>query len=72
MAPLPSLGKVLVILGIVLVILGLILWGKIPFLGRFPGDIRIEKDGFIFYFPLTTVLIISAVASLILFLLHRR
>jgi uncharacterized protein HemY len=72
MNALPSLGKLLVVLGIVLAIVGLIVWGKIPFLGRLPGDIRIEKDGFTFYFPLTTMLIISAIASLILFLLRHR
>jgi uncharacterized protein HemY len=72
MNALPSLGKLLFVVGIVLAIVGLIVWGKIPFLGRLPGDIRIEKDGFTFYFPLTTMLIISAIASLILFLLRHR
>jgi len=58
-------------MGIVLVIVGLALTGKIPFLGRLPGDIRIQRDGFVFYFPLTSMLIISALLSLILTLLHR-
>lgn len=66
-----SFGKVLVLMGIVLVIVGLALTGKIPFLGRLPGDIRIQRDGFVFYFPLTSMLIISALLSLILTLLHR-
>ncbi|MBC7222391.1 DUF2905 domain-containing protein [Candidatus Bipolaricaulota bacterium] len=64
-------GKALVIMGIVLVILGLALMGKFPFLGRLPGDIRIQRDGFVFYFPITSMLIVSAILSLILTLLRR-
>lgn len=64
-------GKALVIMGIVLIILGLALLGKLPFLGRLPGDIRIQRDGFILYFPITSMLIISAILSLILTLLRR-
>ena len=67
-----GLGKLLVILEGVLILLGLGLWGKLPFLGRLPGDIRIEREGFVFYFPLTTMLLVSAIVSLILFLLRRR
>jgi len=67
-----GLGKALVFLGGVLILLGLGLWGKLPFLGRLPGDIHIEREGFVFYFPLTTMLVVSAIVSLILFLLRRR
>lgn len=62
-----GLGKLLVILGAVLILLGLSLWGKLHFLGRLPGDIRIEREGFVFYFPLTTMLVVSAIVSLIFF-----
>ncbi len=58
-------------MGIVLVILGLALMGKLPFLGRLPGDIRLQRDGFVFYFPITSMLIVSAILSLILTLLRR-
>lgn len=68
---LSGLGRVLLVMGIVLVILGLALMGKLPFLGRLPGDIRIHRDGFVFYFPLTSMLIVSAILSLILTLLRR-
>ncbi|MBC7093475.1 DUF2905 domain-containing protein [Candidatus Bipolaricaulota bacterium] len=71
MTNLSSLGRVLVLMGIALVVLGLALSGKVPFLGRLPGDIRIERDGFVFYFPITTMLILSALLSLILALLRR-
>jgi hypothetical protein len=63
--------RVLIALGVMLVLIGL-LWpwlGKLPF-GRLPGDIRIEKDGFVFYFPIVTGIVISVVVSLILWLLR--
>jgi hypothetical protein len=66
-------GKTLIILGIALVIAGL-LWtwgGKIPLLGRLPGDIRIERDNFSFYFPLGTSILISVVLSLLFWLFRR-
>ncbi|HAF71319.1 MAG: Uncharacterized protein XD60_1754 [Acetothermia bacterium 64_32] len=66
-----GLGRTLVIVGILLVVLGLAVSGKIPFLGRLPGDIRIQRDGFTFYFPLTTCIVLSLVVSLILTLLRR-
>ncbi len=68
------LGKTLVISGIVLAVLGglILLSGHIPWLGRLPGDIRIKRDGFSFYFPLTTCIIISILLTLIFRLLGRR
>jgi len=64
--------RFLITLGIVLVVAGLAwpLLAKLG-LGRLPGDIRIERDGFGFYFPITTGLLISAVVSLILWLLRK-
>ncbi len=66
-----GLGKGLVIVGAGLVILGLALAGKLPFLGRLPGDIRIQRDGVVFYFPLTSMLIVSLLLSLIASLWRR-
>ncbi|HIE47463.1 TPA: DUF2905 domain-containing protein [Candidatus Bipolaricaulota bacterium] len=66
-----GLGRMLVLLGIGLVILGLWLWGKLPFLGRLPGDIRIERGGLVIYIPLASMLLLSLVLSL-LFSLWRR
>jgi len=71
MEGLSGLGKALVMVGIALVILGLALAGKLPFLGRLPGDIRIQRDGFVFYFPLTSMLLVSLILSLILTLWRR-
>lgn len=64
--------KTLIILGIVLVAVGL-LWpwlGKLP-LGRLPGDIVVDRPGFKAFFPLTTMLIVSVVVSLLFWLFRR-
>ena len=62
----------LVILGVALVVLGLAWpWIEKLGLGRLPGDIRIEREGFSFYFPLTTSIIVSAVVTLVIWLLRR-
>lgn len=61
------MGRWLVLAGIVLLALGLAWpWIEKLGLGRLPGDIRIERDGFGFYFPITTGLIVSIVASLLI------
>ena len=69
----PDLGKLLVVIGVVIVVLGLILWTGIGagFLGKLPGDIRIERGNSTFYFPIVTCVIISIVLSLIFSLFHR-
>ncbi len=73
-----DLGKMLVGLGLVMLILGSILLvagnlsGKVPWLGRLPGDIYVERDGWKFYAPLGTSLLLSIVLSLVLALLFRR
>jgi hypothetical protein len=64
--------RFLIVLGGLLLLIGLGWpWLAKLGLGRLPGDIRFERDGFVFYFPLTTGLIISAVVSLILWLLRK-
>jgi len=65
-------GRFLVILGLVLVAVGLLLplLGKLG-LGRLPGDIVIERDGFRLYIPLMTSLLVSLVLTLILWLINR-
>jgi hypothetical protein len=49
-----------------------LLGGKLPWLGRLPGDIRIEREHFRFYFPVTTCLIISVVVMLLFRWLGKR
>ena len=69
----PDLGKLLIVFGAVLLALGLLLQvsGKIPWLGRLPGDIRIERENFSFYFPIATSILLSVVLSLLLWLFRR-
>lgn len=59
--------KFLIAAGIILLVAGL-LWPVISKLGigRLPGDIRIEREGFSFYFPITTMIIVSIVLTLII------
>ncbi|MBF0517728.1 MAG: DUF2905 domain-containing protein [Nitrospirae bacterium] len=68
------LGKSLLFIAITLAVVGISLMfaGKLPFLGKLPGDIVIQKKDFTFYFPLATSLILSALFSLILYLLGRK
>lgn len=69
-----NLGKILIFIGSILVVVGLLInfLPKIPFLGKLPGDIRIEKENFTFYFPIVTCLLLSAILSLILWFINRR
>ena len=69
-----SLGRILLLIGVILVLLGglLLLVGKVPFLGRLPGDIVIERKNFTFYFPLATSILLSIVLTLLLSLFGRR
>lgn len=66
-------GKTLILIGLVLLAVGLVLTfgGKIPLLGRLPGDIRIERENFSFYFPLTTCILISLLVTLLLWFFRR-
>ena len=69
-----TLGKVLILSGVLLAGLGLvlILADRIPWLGRLPGDIVIERKNFTFYFPVLTCLLLSAVLTLIMWILNAR
>lgn len=70
----PQLGKILIITGIILVIAGVIIYfagGRLNWLGHLPGDIRVEKENFRFYFPVTTMIIISVILSLILWIIRK-
>ncbi len=74
MDPFGHIGKFLIIVGVMIILLGglLLLVGKIPFFGRLPGDIIIQRKNFTFYFPLATSLLLSIILSLILWLIGRR
>src|ERR1051325_4209999 len=69
-----DLGKILVGLGAFLLVVGLILWltaDKLQWVGRLPGDIRIERQGFQFYAPLMTCILLSVGLILALWLFNR-
>jgi hypothetical protein len=70
----PEIAKTLIIFGIILIGLGvaLLVFNKVPFLGKLPGDICIQKKNFTFYFPLATSLLISLLLSFIFWLWSRR
>jgi hypothetical protein len=70
---LQPLGRPLIVVGVVLVGLGLLLslGGKVPGLGRLPGDIVIERAGFRLYLPLGTSLLLSLIVTGVLWLLRR-
>jgi len=69
-----DLGKSIVTLGIVLIIVGMLMTvaGKIPGLGKLPGDIFIKKENFSFYFPLTTCILISILFSIVMYFLGKK
>ncbi len=69
----PGIGKALIIIGLVIAAVGavLMLAGRVPWIGRLPGDIYIKKDNFTFYFPLATSILLSVFLSLILWLLRK-
>jgi hypothetical protein len=70
----PDVGKLLILVGAVIVVVGMALtFGpRIPFLGRLPGDIAIDRGNVHFYFPLATGLLLSLVLTIILNLFFRR
>jgi hypothetical protein len=68
-----ELGKFLVIIGVISSLVGLVIWsGFAPkWLGRLPGDIRIEREHSVFYFPIVTCIILSILLSLLLSIFRR-
>ena len=63
------MGQVLIVVGLVIAAVGVVIWLGVP-LGRLPGDIVIQRPGFSFYLPITTGIVLSAVLSLIGWLLR--
>ena len=72
------LAKMLLLFGLLMVLLGLVLLvagqfsDKVPWLGRLPGDIHIQRGNWTFYFPLATCLLVSVVLTLLFSLFGRR
>ena len=70
----PDLGRALVVIGVVIVVVGLLLMlvGRIPWIGRLPGDIHVQRGNWSFYFPLATSLLLSVILTLLFWLIGRR
>jgi Protein of unknown function (DUF2905) len=67
-----SSGRIIVLAGLAIVFVGLLVWsGALRWFGRLPGDIRIERDSVHVYIPLVSMLLISVVLSLIMYLVSR-
>ncbi len=64
------MGPLLVLLGAVIAAVGVLVWLGVP-LGRLPGDLAIERDGFRLYLPLTTSIVVSLVFMLVSWLFRR-
>jgi len=73
MPPLNEMGKILVVIGLFVALAGALLWSGIGrgWLGRLPGDFSYHKGHTSFYFPLATCLLLSALLSIILWLLRK-
>ena len=68
-----GLARFLIVAGLLLVVVGVLLTfaGKIPWLGRLPGDFTFRREGVTVYFPLATSLLVSVVLSVLLYLFRR-
>lgn len=67
-------GKWIIGLGVLIIIVGIIIYffhDKLNWIGRLPGDIRIEKENFRFYFPITTMILFSLLATFIFWLARK-
>ena len=67
-----NFGLILIAAGAVLVLVGLVAWlGGLSWFGHLPGDIRVVKPNYRFYFPITSMLLLSLVLTLLVNLLRR-
>ena len=69
-----EIGRALLIIGVLIAVVGLLLMlaGRVPGIGRLPGDIHVQRGNWHFYFPLATSIVISAVLTLGFWLFGRR
>ena len=70
----PETGKYIMLIGAGIVIIGVIVYflhDKLHWIGHLPGDIRIEKENFRFYFPITTMIIFSVLITVVVSIVRR-
>jgi hypothetical protein len=70
--PRSPIALTLIAAGVILILVGLLAWvGALSWLGRLPGDVRIERPGLRVYVPITSMLLVSIVLSLVAAVLRR-
>jgi hypothetical protein len=70
----PGLGKYIIIIGLCLLVIGIIIYffhDKLNWIGNLPGDIKVKRENFSFYFPITTMILFSLVLSLVIYLVRK-
>ena len=69
-----SLGRMILYIGIILVLIGgfFVLMGKVPWFGRLPGDIIYRRGGMTIFVPITTMILVSIVLTLLMNIVWRR
>jgi hypothetical protein len=69
-----AFGKTLILIGLLIAVIGALLYFQrgVPFLGKLPGDLVIQKRNFSFYFPIATSIVLSLILSVLLYFLNRR
>jgi hypothetical protein len=68
-----GMAKVMILIGAVLIVVGLVIlvFPRLPFVGKLPGDILVKKENFTLYFPLATSIVISIIISLVLYVINK-
>ena len=67
-------GKWIIGIGVIIILVGIVIYffhDKLNWIGRLPGDIRIEKENFRFYFPIVTMILFSLLGTLIIWLIRK-
>ncbi len=69
-----SLARILILTGLVIALIGvgILVAGRVPWIGRLPGDLRFHRGGFSLYFPVVTCVLISIVLTIVLNLIFRK
>ena len=69
-----EIGKLLIVFGVLIAVAGvvIVLAGRLPWIGRLPGDLYVRRGNFTFYFPLATSILASIVLTLVFWLFGRR
>ena len=69
-----STGKYIIAIGAIIILIGIIIYffhDKLNWVGKLPGDIRVEKENFKFYFPITTMILLSLAITLLINLVRK-